>query len=37
MDSDGSGWDQPEVMNKLIYGKVLDPIELEENLDYIVD
>ena len=38
MDSDViAGWDQPEVMNKLIYGKVLDPIELEENLDYIVD
>lgn len=37
MDSDViAGWDQPEVMNKLIYGKVLDAVELEENLDYIV-
>jgi len=38
MDSDViAGWDQPEVMNKLIYGKALDAVELEENLDYIVE
>ena len=32
-----SSWGRPEIMNKLIYGKVLTQAELEDNLEYLCD
>jgi len=38
MDEDViNSWDQPDFMNKLVYGKVLTVEEVEKNLDYLCD